>query len=167
MIGSPEDCLIRAAEYWRTNDALSAGRLIFESLSKADRPFWAANVLKFVGLRLKITSEPMTLILKLATRSQGWDRAHYVFDDVRDEILGLEELPNRTVEQELQLALLGLGEVVAKVLYNSTDPQDEFDDDSGWWVTVLAKNIAGQVGLADFSGDLWQELIRQPSQSAV
>jgi hypothetical protein len=29
---------------------------------------------------------------------------------------------------------LVLAELVAKVTYNETNPDDEFDEDSGWWV---------------------------------
>jgi hypothetical protein len=41
-----------------------------------------------------------------------------------------------TKDQETLASLLLLAEMVAKVTYNATDPPDEFDENSGWWIAA-------------------------------
>jgi hypothetical protein len=48
-----------------------------------------------------------------------------------------------------------LAENVAKVLYNATDPRDEFDEDSGWWIVSCLKDILDVLKDDEFSKVAW------------
>jgi hypothetical protein len=104
------------------------------------------------------------MVLSLADRQNDWVDAHNVFDIVRDETLKLLAVVQRTTIQDLQLAVLSLAELVAQVLYNSTDPEDEFDEDTGWWIVACAKHIVNQIGNSGFESDVWSELVRNRSE---
>jgi hypothetical protein len=61
-------------------------------------------------------------------------------------------------QQALLLRNLLLAELVAKVTYNSTNPPDEFDEDSGWWVAPCLKDILDFVDDEQFSTAAWAVL---------
>ena len=63
-----------------------------------------------------------------------------------------------TKEQELLGWLLALAELVAKVTYNATDPQDEFDEDSGWWIAPCLKGFLDSLNDNEFSNVAWSAL---------
>jgi hypothetical protein len=157
---NPDDYLRTLESFWNNNQPLDAGRLIFESMQGLDRSRWAKGILRFVVTRLKVEPYPVADVLDLAERSHGWTDAHHVFDVVRDQTLKLEAMVQRTTQQELQLAVLMLAELVAKVLYGATDPPDAFDEDSGWWIVVCLKDIVDQVNDDQLTNDVWRELIR-------
>ena len=46
-----------------------------------------------------------------------------------------------TKEDELMGHVLCLAELVSKVAYNATNPPDEFDEDSGWWIVVCLREF--------------------------
>ncbi len=70
----------------------------------------------------------------------------------------MEQLEARTPQQDLLLNHLLLAELVAKVTYNSTNPPDEFDEDSGWWIAPCLKDILDAVNDENFSLTVWSAL---------
>lgn len=52
-------------------------------------------------------------------------------------------------------SLLPLGELVAKVTYNATNPMDEFDEDSGWWIAPCLQDILSRLNDDAFSNEAW------------
>jgi hypothetical protein len=150
--------LNQASEYWRIGQPLEAGRLIFENLPTEIRPRWAASILKSVVERTGVKSPPIEHILHLADRPSEWKDAHKAFSEARDLTLKLDKLTPRSAEQALLLQHMGLAELVAKVIYNATNPPDEFDEDSGWWVAVCLKSILDLLDDDDFSKLMWLAL---------
>jgi hypothetical protein len=74
--------------------------------------------------------------------------------------LSVEATPERFDRSLLHLLLLA--EIAAKVMYNATQPDDPFDEDSGWWLapclrellsTGLSAEVAGQATHALFHPD--------------
>ena len=55
-----------------------------------------------------------------------------------------------------------VAELVAKVTYNETDPDDEFDEDSGWWIAPCVKTVLEEIGDAGFERSMWLMLISDP-----
>ena len=143
---------------WNDGEPIEAGRLIFESIKKQDQPAWAANVLQRVVDRTGIKSIVIENILRCAKSPQDWNGGHKAFSLAREATLKLEESGNLSVEQELLLCTLLLAELVAKVTYNATDPVDEFDEDSGWWIAVCLKDILQLIGDDKFSEVMWAAL---------
>jgi len=47
---------------------------------------------------------------------------------------------------------------VAKVTYNATNPTDEFDEDSGWWIARCLKDVLELLGDDEFSRSMWTTL---------
>ena len=63
-----------------------------------------------------------------------------------------------TEEQKVQAWMLSLAELVAKVTYNATNPEDEFDEDSGWWIAVHMRWFIEHWGDALFTDAAWNAL---------
>jgi hypothetical protein len=125
MLNTNNNYLDQAAEYWRQNQPLKAGRLIFENLPREARSLWASNILKSVVERTGIESSSIKNILQIANHPSEWNKAHEAFSLARAETLKLNRFQEKTIEQMLLVQQMGLAELVAKVIYNCTDPQDE------------------------------------------
>lgn len=152
----------QAAEYWRAGKPLEAGKLIFESLPRDTRPKWAARILTLVLDRSGIERSHFERVLYDADNQRMWADAHRAFDNLRKATLQLEDLQKKrrlTKDEELLAGILLLAENVAKVTYNATDPPDEFDEDSGWWIAACLKGFVDNVWHDDaFSKAAWLRL---------
>ncbi len=134
---------------------LEAGRLIFENLPEEVRPQWASLVLASLVELTGVTSPPIEHILRIASQPSEWKKAHEAFSSARKVTLELERLGGRrSAEQTFLLKHLLLAELVAKVIYNSTNPPDEFDEDSGWWIAVCLKDVLDSLGVDAISRSL-------------
>jgi len=158
MLNQDFEHLERAGEYWRGGQPLEAGRLIFENLPAQVRPRWASKILRLAVGRSGSSVPPIDHLLEIADRPTEWGNAHRVFSLLRKSTLDLERLQNRTPEQEIVIHNLYLAENVAKVIYNSTDPPDEFDEDSGWWVVACLRGIVDWWNDEEFSEEAWSAL---------
>ena len=155
MPNKNNDYLNKACQYWREGQTLEAGRLIFEHLPREARPNWAANILRLVIERTEVNSPVIERIMHIASHPSEWKEAHGAFSLARGLTMKLNKLQSRSAKDTLLLQHIGLAELVAKVAYNATNPVDEFDEDSGWWITVSLKNILDLVGDEAFSRSMW------------
>jgi hypothetical protein len=133
--------LAEADRLWQCGHALEAGRLVFGAVPRAERPQWAAGILRFAISSNGGTPTAIRPVLRIADNPQHWHEAKSVFSALRSTVLDLERRPTRSVQQELLLCQLYLAENVAKVIYNATRPLDEFDEDSGDWVVACLKSV--------------------------
>lgn len=156
-----DDALSRARRCWDSGEALEAGKLIFESLSPAARPQWAARVLSLAMERTGTTSASLTRTLWIANNPSEWGRAHAEFSVLREESLKLSRRWSFGLRGNRLLHVLAIAELVAKVTYNATSPLDEFDEDSGWWIASCLKDLAGLVDDDEFSSAAWSVLSLQ------
>jgi hypothetical protein len=147
-----------ARSLWNKGNALEAGKLIFENLTVGTRPQWAARVLRLVVDRTGVKSPPVELAISIANTPNDWGKAHDAFSTVRDATLELERLKQLSPPQTLLLMHLCLAELVAKVAYNETNPVDEFDEDSGWWVAPCLKDLLDSFDDEKFSEAAWSAL---------
>lgn len=150
--------LERAGEYWRAGQPVEAGRLIFENLPAETRPKWASRILRLVLEKSGVRFSPLEHVIHIADHPAEWENAHSAFSTLRKSTLDLERLHVRSKEQELLLRHLYLAETVAKVIYNMTDPPDEFDEDSGWWIAACLKSFVDWWSDEDFSRAAWLAL---------
>jgi hypothetical protein len=150
-----------AAEHWRGGRPLEAGELLFESIPREFRPNWASRILKSAAGRSGIQFLPIENMLYVADHPTQLRTAHHAFDILRHSTLELERIQVRTKDRELLLSLLLLAELVAKVIYNATDPPDPFDEDSGWWIPVCLKDLFDLLGDNDSAKSAWLELCAQ------
>ena len=153
------EILSERSRLWKKGRALEAGKLIFENLPIRKRPHWAARVLRLVVDRTGVHSQPVELAIRTANTPDDWVNAHDVFSVARSETLELDRLRELSPQQDLLLKHLVLAELVAKVTYNSTNPVDEFDEDSGWWVAPCLKRILDSLDDAEFSAVAWSTLV--------
>lgn len=148
------DILAKARGHWMEGQPFEAGKLIFESLPSEIRPQWANNILRSVVERTGIKSDVIDRVISTADCPDQWGKAHDVFSAVRGKTLQVDQWgphPQKTLlERHLVLA-----ELVAKVTYNATNPPDEFDEDSGWWIAPCLKDILDLVGDKAFSKAIW------------
>jgi hypothetical protein len=140
MRGSIEKVL-HASKWWQGDQLLEVGRSIFESLSADDRPQYALFMLDTLLDETGITCRVIENVRRVVRDRSGWPRAHDAFMAVRDVTLGLDELEVRSREQMILHHLAPLAELVAKVAYNATNPDDPFDADSGFWLPVCVKEV--------------------------
>lgn len=153
---------LEAAKHrWQAGEALEAGRAIFGMVPVPSRPGWAAGVLRAVVVAAPEHAAEIAPVLAVADEPGRWREGHTVFEQVRRLVLKLDEDARRvgwTPKSLSHAHLLAIAELVAKVTYNATDPHDEFDEDSGWWLAVCVRNFVEHYGDAGFERDAWLAL---------
>lgn len=156
-----QSMLTTAYEYWQQGGSLEAGmeagKLIFESLSNECRPKWAANILRAAVVRSGIKSQPIERVLAVADHPNEWGKAHDAFDSVRRASLTIVHSEFRGSQKSLLLCL-DLAELVAQVTYNATNPPDEFDEDSGWYIVGHVRKIINLINDENFSRAMWSTI---------
>jgi hypothetical protein len=158
MSNEPEAYLQEALEYWRKDEPIKAGRLIFERLPREIQPKWAAEILKAVVGRSGATSPEIERIIEMARNPAEWSKGHDAFSAARTQVLKLDRMSSKSSADNLLHHNLLLAELVAKVTYNATYPNDGFDEDSGWWVAVLLRDILRLLADTTFSELMWSKL---------
>lgn len=147
-----EEQLRMAFDSWSSGNSLLAGRMIFESIPNHLRPKWAAGILRLILARSGIQSPLFDKVIRTAENPAVWVNGHRVFSAVRDEVLKYD-LPR---QHGLLYYTLCLAELVAKVTYNATNPPDEFDEDSGWYIVPTVRGFVDRVWSdEDFSKAAW------------
>ncbi|MCP4373590.1 MAG: hypothetical protein GY797_36620 [Deltaproteobacteria bacterium] len=154
----------RAAELWNDGKTLEAGRILFETIPPDARPGWASTILRLAIAKSGMTCSPVEEIADIAEHPEEWGRAHQVFNVLREATLDLEAKRRKglTKQENLLAKLLLIAELVAKVTYNTTDPPDEFDEDSGWWIAVTLRDFLNYLGDESFSRETWLALSTCP-----
>jgi hypothetical protein len=152
------DIVTKARSRWIEGQSLEAGKLIFESIPGEIRSHWADHILRAVVERTGIKSAVIERVSSIANRPDSWGKAHDAFSAVRREVLRMEGQAALNPQQTLLLGHLLLAELVAKITYNATNPPDEFDEDSGWWIAPCLKNILDLVADKAFSEAMWSVL---------
>jgi hypothetical protein len=106
-------------------------------------------------------------INNIAVRRSAWKDAHKAFEKIRDRTIKLDRIESRSNDQNRLLSLCCLGELVAKVIYNETDPIDPFDEDSGWRIASSAKNVVAEIGDEVVSNEMLNLLCFTPIPDLV
>jgi hypothetical protein len=164
--------LKQAEELWNNNQAYEAGRIIFEGLPKEVRPAWAVGILRLVLERTGEKYKQIDRMLRIADRREEWSKAYEAFDSLRDLTLKLDRRRLREPGEERKVAnteeaVVALAELVAKVTYNATDPDDEFDEDSGWWIAFSLRAFVDSWKDKDFAQAAWAALINVPPPPTI
>ena len=94
----------------------------------------------------------------MANNPHDWSKARDLFSALRDATLELDQVRLRTPRQTTLLRHLLLAELVAKVTYNATNPPDEFDEDSGWYIAQSMRDILDSLNDEEFSTVAWSSL---------
>ncbi len=128
--------MLRARSLWDGGKPLEAGRTVAEALPDAERPRWAGELLAVVYLRAHKAGRVLRVpalehVLSIASDARRWMEARDAQRIVRS--IQLEE-HRKTPPDLLLLALLGLGEVVAKVTYNASGGPEPFERNASWRV---------------------------------
>jgi hypothetical protein len=154
--------LVQAAEYWAKGQPLKAGEVIYENLPLQFRPKWASRILKIVLNRGGVQSSLFDQVLIAADDEFLYKSGHRVFSAIRESTLKLDELRrdhDLSEDQKLLASVLSLAELVAKVIYNATNPPDEFDEDSGWWIAAhLRAFVDHRWKDVEFAREAWSAL---------
>ena len=104
------------------------GRRLFE---RQPTPVeWSLRVLEAIE-HLSPGITEVAAILESGRDRVRWVQGHAVFDAARRRYL-------REPRGTPTAAVLNFAELVAKVVYNATDPPGPFDEDSGWYIGPLA-----------------------------
>lgn len=165
MLQEKEYQLLQAAEYWSKGEALEAGKLIYENLPPESRVRWAVRILELVLKRSGIESSPFKQVLAAPDHEDMWKNGHQIFSTLRNVTLKLDNLRKSgrlSEDEKLFASILSLAELVAKVIYNATNPPDEFDEDSGWWIAACLRGFVDhQWSDERFAKAAWSALCSQ------
>jgi hypothetical protein len=154
-----KQALAKATEDWEAGRTEQAGRLIFENIPVDDRVPWASSILEFVVNRTGLKIPAIDDCLSVAKRPVKWTKAKEIFNALRAVTLQLEKTKSRTKQQDIRLGQVLLAELVAKIIYNETDPLGPFDEDSGWWIAPNLKYCLDLIGDDEFSRLMWNKLV--------
>lgn len=162
--------LIQASDYWQKGQVRDAGKLIFEHLPTQDHPQWAFNILKLVVNRTDVKAAPIENILHIASHRNEWNKAHDAFRMIRRDVLELNKVKQRSSEQSLLIRVLALGEIAAKVTYNSSEAPAPpypfpFDENAGWWMAECVRHILDLLDDEEFSRLMWAALCNDAPQT--
>lgn len=160
MVGVTDEQLAQALALWQAGETVEAGRVIFERVPEDARPAWAAGILRAIIARTGISSAAIEGVLQVV--AGPWSQAHQAFDAARDESFKLEKVSGALPTERLPLRVVLLAELVAKVTYNATKPDDEFDEDSGWWIGSCLREVLEAAGDPDPAGAAWALLTSDP-----
>lgn len=153
-----------AEENWQNNNALEAGRIIFELVPPKDRPTWASHILRIAIEKSGVPFSAGDYVNRIANDTTAWKSAHSVFGQIRRSTLELENIKTRSHDEDVLLRLHLIAELVAKVTYNATNPVDAFDEDSGWWLVSCAKELGDFLRDNHFSQTVWRVICQTESR---
>ena len=140
--------------FW-TRDGGRFGRAVFEGVPVAQRPLWAAGVLR-VFADPNTTPQPVIELIDLAERGPDtWPRSRELFGQIR-ELAVLE----REAGTPGELAFLELAETVAKITYNASGATAPFDWHAGWSLAPRSRVLLDAVRDHDITDRCWAALTR-------
>lgn len=138
---------------WTRESALEVGKALFQPLPPSEVVERAGAVLRLCRARWSPVPA-VESVAAVAAEPARWKEGHGVFGSVRTLTLREDETPTNRV----YAALLYVAEIVAKIIYNATDPPDPFDEDSAGWLASVARSMADVVGDPDFERAVWGAL---------
>ncbi|MGL4514968.1 MAG: hypothetical protein ACRCT8_17935 [Lacipirellulaceae bacterium] len=146
-----------ARRLWNEGNGYDAGLLAWKHVDVLCRPSWAACILEVMMCQAGIENPLLAEVLECAFTPTKWPDGHTVFNKVRCKVIELDERLTRQNSLDLKLEhyILSLAELVAKLAYNATLPDDEFDEDSGAWVVAVARGFVTVVDDNDFDLKVW------------
>ena len=116
---------------WSSKDAAETGRIIFMAVPIGKRPDWAGAILLYCAGEDGLSDELATIVdLSYSDTKWEWISAREHFNSIRDKILAIENSV-RTADIHRSL-ILHIGEIAAKVIYNSSGGPAPYDRESGW-----------------------------------
>ncbi len=162
-MGIDAQSLQQIRELWERGQGVAAGQSIFERIEPADKPKWAASVLQFVLVRRGKWNAAIAQLIEIADDPAQWKQAKQLFLTLRDDVLELEGQHVLSDDERALLCELYLAENVAKVIYNATDPPDEYDADSGWWIAECLRCCINESRDNEFAQEAWLMLVSLPT----
>ena len=143
---------------WEAGQTAPAARAIYDSLPIRRRAGWAADVLDLACSRLPSVPAPVRAVVELG-RAGRLGAAHTAFSAVRHLTLSAD----RGGDSGTYVAVLGIAEDAAKVMYNSSgveEPVPEgvkapFDEECGYALAGGLAHLARSSGSPDFDRAAW------------
>ncbi|QDU45271.1 hypothetical protein Mal52_37630 [Symmachiella dynata] len=148
--------LVEAKQHWEDDRGYDAGRLICEHISPQVQPLWGGRILCFMMQRAKVSDPVLDCVKRLSMTPSEWGNGHDVFTKVREVTLQHDKLSKESSADETLSWILAVAEQTAKVSYNATFPQDEFDDDSAAWIIACLRGFASVMNEYCFYEEAWQ-----------
>jgi len=81
-------------------------------------------------------------LYQMVADRKTWHKAHELFDRIRKKTLDAERRKDTTADCQYLFE-----EVCAKALYNLTDTDAPFDEDSPYWIVPNALSLARRLGI--------------------
>lgn len=124
---------------------LAASRLICDSMPRDDLVNKAGRLLGLLAEQYRLRIKEVDDIASASANKALWQNGHRLFDAARMRLLQIESNKNKMSDIEVMLkdqaTTLMLSELVAQIMYNATDPDDPFDEDSHWYFPVWALEL--------------------------
>lgn len=142
--------LHQARQHWDDDQPVEAGRIIFETISVADRHRWASRILELV-LPYFAHSPNVLNVQDFAREPDKWGRGR---DSQWQEALQMV----RTVGQDIVSPVQQLAYLVGKVVYTAQGYPAPFDHAAGWEIAAALKKVIEDVGDESFAAAVWDTL---------
>ena len=148
--------LALARKQWFEGDSLEAGRLLFERIPLGKRAAWACRLLERAVRAVGMSSHLYDELIALP--QPEWIKAKGCFERIRNQTLALESNSYSWRPPSIELILSYIAENVAKVVYNECETDDEFDEDSGWWVVRCLADLVDSAAIPGLRDAFWNGL---------
>jgi len=145
-----QDIIAQAHEHWMADDRpLELGRVLYDHLPSAQRPLWAASILRLASTRIDAIPEIIEL-LNIAENRERWGDARALLDSLAKLTV---------VDNVLQRWVMALALKVAQITCNALEHPPRFPHDVGWKLIADLHEIVNLVNNDAFTAQVWDVLV--------
>ncbi|MFN8372296.1 MAG: hypothetical protein U0694_05390 [Anaerolineae bacterium] len=145
-----QDIIAQAHEHWMADDRpLELGRVLYDPLPPAQRPLWAASILRLASTRIDEIPEIVEL-LSIAENRERWGEARALLDALANRM---------ALENALQQWVVALAVKVAQITCNALEHPQRFPHDVGWKLIADLHEIVNLVNHDAFTAQVWDVLV--------
>ena len=152
--------LKNARDSWSAGDAAGAAQLIIVQLEREEVGRLAVSIMQFITDIGGWSCQAVNDLAEHAAHFESWHHCHDAFDSLRRYSLDLVETPvpaQGAAERIHCRIVIAMMENIAALLYNSTDPDDPFDEDRAEGLFVQLFRYTNLLG-RDAERRAWQAI---------
>src|SRR5262249_32697436 len=147
----------QARQFWDNSRPSDCGPIIFDHISRKNRPLWAADILDLAKGRIPVVPS-VELVLNFARQPEQWILKTRI--EAHDVVRAVQRFRHERQFPHGSLfdRVLGLAVNVAKVTFNARGYPGGFDHDAGWYIASYLKAIVDKVNDPVFAENAWNAL---------
>jgi hypothetical protein len=162
--------MLEAERLWNQGDGFAAGKLVLAGFSDRQSAALAFAILRIARKFTRKMLLPLWNLLWIKNCRCLWWSAHSIFYEIRTHTLRLEKRREKGLLSENDLIhyhYLLLAENIARTVYNASEPDDPFDEDSPIAMIACFSDFVEKQGSVqlkeDAAGLLFDESRKRPA----